>query len=279
MRKFAPASVLAAVALSCGLVVAPAAAADPVPGPVHIGRVQPGGPLLQRNRHPGHEAAFTGTQGVVSNNWGGYAAERTGTRFRYVRATFFVPYVNCSTAPNSYSGHWVGLDGLGDSTVEQDGILAACNGSTPQYSAWYEMFPQAPVYEHISIHPGDSIVASVYYSASAKTYKLALTDTTNGGQFGVTRTCPAGSVCRRASAEVISEAPSSGSTILPLTDFSAESYGGVVVTDRAGQRGGLRGAHWDTLSITTEDSGGHVMDQPTQIYHGMAFDMYWMRDS
>jgi hypothetical protein len=141
------------------------------------------------------------------------------------------------------------------------------------------MFPRSPVYKSIPIQPGDSIEASVYYRAGARTFTLALTDTTNGGHFSVTRTCPAGSTCRRTSAEVISEAPSSNGSVLPLTDFSAESYSSVAVTDRAGQRGGLRAPNWDTLSIATENSGGNVLDQPTQLSRGAAFDMYWMRAS
>ena len=64
----------------------------------------------------------------MSQNWGGYVAQQHGVKFRYVRATFFVPYVDCASTPSSFSGHWVGLDGAGNATVEQDGILAACQG-------------------------------------------------------------------------------------------------------------------------------------------------------
>jgi hypothetical protein len=279
MSKSASASALAAIALSCAFAVSPAASATASQSARPKTHVQPGGPITLADRHAPFSRDLGATQNVVSNNWGGYASERLGTRFRYIHATFFVPYVNCAASPNSFSGHWVGLDGLSDTTVEQDGILAACRGTTPQYSAWYEMFPQSPVYKSISIQPGDSIEASVYYQAGAHTFKLALTDTTNGGHFSVTKTCPVGSRCRRTSAEVISEAPSSNGSVLPLTDFSAESYSSVTVTDRAGQRSALRAPNWDTLSIRTENSGGDVLDQPTQISRGTAFDMYWMRTS
>jgi hypothetical protein len=215
------------------------------------------------------------TANVVSGNWGGYVAERQGVRFRYVRAVFFVPYVNCAATPNSFSGHWVGLDGASNATVEQDGILAACQGTAPQYSAWYEMFPKPPVYSTIPIHPGNSIVASVYYDSNG-TFTLSLTDTTDGAHFSHTAACPSGAACQRASAEVISEAPSNGTSVLPLTDFRAESFSDSVVTDSRGTRAGLRGRAWDTLSVTTENPGGTVLDQPTQIYKGMSFDCYWM---
>jgi hypothetical protein len=295
MRKFASATALAVMALSGAFTLAPAASASPskaarpqapdnhlarrpAQGTKASAHVQPGGPvaIVANGASFGH--AQYGIQSVASNNWGGYAAVRQGTKFRYIQATFFVPYVNCSATPSSFSGHWVGLDGLASPTVEQDGILAACNGTTPEYSAWYERFPLAPVYKDVNLHPGDSVTASVYYDQGKNNYKLSLTDMTSGEGFSVSKSCPKGSVCERASAEAISEAPADGSTILPLTDFGAESYGGVKVTDRAGQRGGLTAANWDTESITTVNGDSDVLDQPTHLDHGSAFAMYWMAE-
>jgi len=274
-------SALAAAAITCSVIVAPPAAAShgrPVRAPVT--RVQPGGPLGLAGGGPTSRKGITeSTQNVVSDNWGGYVALQPGTRFRYIQATFFVPYVDCTSTPDSFSGHWVGLDGASNGTVEQDGILAACQGSTPQYAAWYEMFPQPPVYPDITIRPGNSIVASVYFSASTNRFTLRVTDTTNGEHFTVTRACPAGSTCARASAEAISEAPSGGSGILPLTDFRAEGYSGITVTSRYGRRGGLRSPFWNTLAVTTQNTTGTVLDQPTGIFRGTAFSMYWMAEN
>jgi hypothetical protein len=245
-----------------------------------LARIRPGGPMAAPGNPSAAPKAFSGnTVNVVSGNWGGYVAQRDGVRFRYVRATFFVPYVDCASSPSSFSGHWVGLDGAGNGTVEQDGILAACQGSRPVYSAWYEMFPLPPVYATITVRPGNSVVASAYYDSAASKFTLSLTDTTNGQHFSHTLGCPAQSQCQRLSAEVISEAPSSGVSILPLTNFRAESFTDVVVTDSHGQRAGLRAPWWGTFSVTTENTGGMVLDQPTQIFRGEAFDCYWMAQS
>ena len=103
--------------------------------------VSPGGPMIVAGRdapdgpRPGHAV-------IHSLNWAGYAGNRAGTTFRYVRAAFQVPYLDCAAATKSYSSHWVGLDGLGSATVEQVGIEADCTGSTPRYYAWYEMYPK-----------------------------------------------------------------------------------------------------------------------------------------
>jgi peptidase A4-like protein len=255
--------------------VAPAAPAATRAGT--LARIKPGGPMsLPRNQPPAPPAFSGKTINVVSQNWGGYVAQQQGVRFRYVRAAFFVPYVDCASTPSSFSGHWVGLDGAGNGTVEQDGILAACQGTTPVYSAWYEMFPLPPVYSSITVRPGNSIVASAYYNSGTGKFTLSLTNTTNGEHFTHALACPSGSLCPRSSAEVISEAPSSGTAILPLTNFRAESFTDVVVTNSHGHRGGLRAPWWDTFGVSTENNSGTVLDQPTQVFRAKAFDCYWM---
>lgn len=275
------ASLLAVAVMASAYTTGSAAMAAPTaPKAGTLARVRPGGPMALPGNRPSVPRTFSArTVNLVSQNWGGYVAQRQGVKFRYVRATFFVPYVDCASTPSSFSGHWVGLDGAGNGTVEQDGILAACQGATPVYSAWYEMFPLPPAYSTITVRPGNSIVASAYYDSGAGKFTLSLTDTTNGANFSHTLSCPAGSKCQRLSAEVISEAPSSGSTILPLTNFRAESFSDVVVTNSHGQRAGLRGPGWDTFAVATENTGGTVMDQPTQIYRGADFDCYWMAQS
>jgi hypothetical protein len=77
---------------------------------------------------------------------------------------------------------------------------------------------------------------------------------------------------------VISEPPSSGSQILPLTDFRGESFTGVRVTDQTGHRGTLRSRRWNTVKIINVNPADNaVLDQPTQLFQGTAFDNYWMR--
>jgi hypothetical protein len=289
MRKFAHVAATAAGSLAVALMAGAFAAgpgartAPAVPGGDSLARIRPGGPMTIAGNRPAAAGSFsTRTVNTVSGNWAGYVAGRPGVKFRYVRAVFFVPYLDCASTPSSFSGHWIGLDGAGDSTVEQDGILAACQGTTPQYSAWYEMFPLPPIYSTITVRPGNSIVASVYYDSGARTFTMSLTDTTNGENFSHTQACPEGADCQRMSAEAISEAPSSGASILPLTNFRAESFSNVVVTDSQGARSGLRGPGWDTMSVTTETLHQHqavVLDQPTQIFRGRSFDCYWMAAS
>jgi hypothetical protein len=242
-------------------------------------KIMPGGPMvLAGGSRAGARWVAQRASEVQSANWAGYAATRRGQPFRFVGGTFFVPYVNCSTTPDSFSAHWIGLDGFNTDTVEQAGVLAACSGGNPHYAAWYEMFPRVPVYPHIAIRPGDSVTVSVFFQRSTRRFMIALTDTSNGAHFSASLACLSGSTCQRASAEVISEPPSSGSQILPLTDFRGESFTGVRVTDQTGHRGTLRSRRWNTVKIINVNPADNaVLDQPTQLFQGTAFDNYWMR--
>lgn len=252
------------------------------PMAAHRAGLRPGNPMVRAQGQPS-AATLLGSNvpEITSTNWAGFAATRPGQPFRYIQATFFVPYVNCATTPDSFSAHWAGLDGFDNGTVEQTGVEADCQGGKASYAAWWEMFPNFAIFPNIVVHPGDSIVASVFYRRSTRMFELSLTDTSDGQRFTRVSPCPPGSVCQRSSAEAISEPPANGAgTILPLSDFSAESFSGVRVTDQAGNRGTLRSSRWSTLRIVTKSAAdGAILDQPTQLFQGMTFANYWMRSS
>jgi len=242
--------------------------------------VVPGGPLVtaagqvrpSSTSRPGHTV-------IHSLNWAGYAANRAGTTFRHVSASFPVPYLNCQGTAPSYSSHWVGLDGLGSATVEQVGIEADCAGSTPRYYAWYEMYPK-PVSTVFKVRAGNAVQASVTYKRSAGKFALMLRDTTSGRHFTRTLKCAA-KVCLRSSAEVISEAPSSTSGgILPLANYRAASYSSVTLTTSRGHRSGLTSRFWKTFQVVgVGQSSRKLAAQPTALFRGQAFSVYWFRAS
>src|SRR5260370_42366061 len=163
MRSFASAAALAAGAASLlsmtvlASTYSPGSAALAATAATRAGmlaHIKPGGPMALPRNQSSAQRTFSGkTINVVSQNWGSYVSQQHGVKFRYVRAVVFVPYLDCASTPSSFSGHWVGLDGAGNGTVEQDGILAACQGSTPVYSAWYEMFPLPPASSTMPLRP------------------------------------------------------------------------------------------------------------------------------
>ncbi|MCQ4083536.1 G1 family endopeptidase [Streptomyces sp. RB6PN25] len=152
---------------------------------------------------------------TTSDNWSGYAA--TGSTYNQVSTTFTQPSVNCSKG-DGYSSFWVGLDGYSSNSVEQTGTEADCSGGVAQYSAWYEMYPANPVTYSNRVRPGDVIIETVSYASS--TYTLTLKNTTEGWTKTTTKRQ---SGLSRSSAEVIAEAPWSGS-VLPLDDFGTVHF-------------------------------------------------------
>ena len=152
-----------------------------------------------------------------SLNWAGYAVNRHRVRFRLVRATFFVPYLNCAKSPGkTKSSAWAGLDGYvgHPDSVEQIGIGANCSATgVASYFAWFEMFPFAQRKLAMKIRAGDSVTVQVSYNPAHKDFRLSLTDHTRGEHATRLRQCPNVTVsgkrvtCPRSSAEVIAEAP------------------------------------------------------------------------
>ena len=179
------------------------------------GRLAPYQPRDQCSRGPGLKQ-------VTSQNWSGYADDNsTGKVYSEVSGKWKEPAIKGCTksSPLTAVVFWVGLDGLTDGTVEQDGTAALCSSGSPiKYYTWWEMYPSNNVQLVGSkVKPGDTISASVIRSGTS--YKLSVTDsTTPGNSFSTTHKCAA-TTCKDQSAEWIAEAPSTSSGEVPLPNF------------------------------------------------------------
>ena len=196
----------------------------------------------------------------TSTNWSGYAV--TGSRFTSVLASWTQPAANCSGT--AYSSFWVGLDGDTSNTVEQTGTDADCSGSTPQYYAWYEMYPKFPVNLKGTVRPGDHLSASVTTDGSGR-FTLTITDSTQGWTNTTNARLKS---AKLASAEVIAEAPSSSQGVLPLANFGAVSFSG------AKANGSLLTSSTPHVDAITMQSGSTVKAQPGSMSNG-AFSVAW----
>src|ERR1700677_4759964 len=174
-------------------------------------------PVAVNHTHPMifHGVRPDGT--VESSNWSGYAV--TGSSFTVAKGSWIVPSVNCSQTPNSYSAFWVGIDGYNSSSVEQTGTISQCSGSSAEYYAWYEFYPN-PSYKitSVPVSPGNVISASVTYNGSSS-FTTKITNETTGRSYSKTSTVRGAA---RSSAEWIAEAPccTNSGGILPLSDRS-----------------------------------------------------------
>jgi Peptidase A4 family len=275
---------VAALLLSAGTATAvQAATAAPTPTGVTVSRMtyQPGAhvPATHLPRITSANGALPVNAALQSTNWAGYADVTCGTcALRYVAASFTLPSLNCKNSPDgSFASFFVGLDGIGDSTVEQIGTTSECSGGAASYLAFYEMFPLAPV-GFSGISPGDAISVAAYFNSVTNRWQLGLTDVTTGGTVATVQACPSGSACRNRSAEIITEAPSSaGGSILPLADFGQAGFEAIQVTSRNGTHGALTSnSLWTADSLTMVNSTGNKMlAVPGPAYGGQAFQDTW----
>jgi Peptidase A4 family len=265
------------VVASMGLSAVTASASTPA---VNLSR-----PFIPFRGQAGPIAGPDGISVSYSGNWSGYAAlpKARATTFTSIVGQYSVPSVVCSATPNTFSYHWIGLDGWSDQTVEQDGIAADCNGTTPQYAAWYEMYPANFTFS-FAVHPGDAIESAVHYLGHRK-YELSLKDVTTGRGFDVTKACPV-AACDNASAESITEAYYYNKRYAGTSDFGDEHYAGVTVTNSAGVAGGLSDPNvWKTGEGIALGEYGDVDTTPGPLAtaRGLAvssaFSVYWSREN
>ena len=252
--------VLGSVAAAGSATAAPAAhpPATRVIGPArHLVRPGPGTRPLVAHGGPANAAQST--------NWSGYAASGGNGSFTSVSATWVEPTGTCSRG-DQYSSFWVGLDGYNSSSVEQTGSEVDCAGRTPQYYSWYEMYPAYPVNFSNAVSPGDHFYGSVTYNGGR--YTLVLKDTTKGWNHTIT---VSGSDAN-SSAEVIAEAPSSSSGVLPLAHFSPITFSSATVN-------GTAIGNDSPTEIIMIDNAGRDKDSISSLSGGNSFTATWLRSS
>jgi hypothetical protein len=199
----------------------------------------------------------------TSTVWGGWMdLADSNVKLYDVASQFNVPSSTCPRS-GAVAYFWVGLDGWTDGTVEQAGIAVQCNGTTPEYYDWYEMYPNKPVAEFV-VSRGDTVVASVSYDSANSRYYLEVDDKTNpNANFNVNLPCPSGP-CNRSSAEVVAEDPGGGAAKgYYLANFRNVDFSETQVISNNGTIGGLVGnSLWSANEITMEYPGSTVMVQP-----------------
>jgi hypothetical protein len=225
-------------------------------------RLNPGGSIRHLTRP---QTALSGVKNAstTSTNWSGYAA--TGSTFTSVASSWTEPTGTCSSG-DQYSSFWVGLDGYSSSSVEQTGTDTDCAGRTPEYYAWYEMYPAGSVEINHTVRPGDKISASVTYAGSSS-FTLKIADSTQGWTYSTSKKL---SGAARSSAEVITEAPccTSSGGILPLADFGKVSYTGSTAN-------GSTLSSFSPTEITMVSASGKQEDSTSSLSGG-SFSNTWL---
>lgn len=165
-----------------------------------------------------HPILADGRYIVYSANWSGYAV--TGSTFTTVTAEWTQNAITCTAGDGQTDmSPWVGIDGYSSGTVEQTGSSGDCDGATPDYYAWYEMFPRNVIIINQTVEPGDQFSATVTHTTGTD-YKLVLKDITQGWTHSVTKSITAND----SSAEAVMEMAANH-----LSKFGTDPFADVTV--------------------------------------------------
>jgi hypothetical protein len=198
--------------------------------------------------------ALAATQ--TSTNWSGYAAN--GGSYTTVTSSWTEPAVSCTA--DGIVAFWIGLDGWGSTSVEQDGTGVDCSSGSPQAFAWWETYPANAIQQYDEpVQTGDRLTSTVTSESNGR-YDLVLTDSTQGWTENNVVAKPSGA--ENASAEVIAEAVSSNSGVTPLPDFGSVQFTGSTIDNGSLQASGaqpidMTGSGNTVIAATsTADSSG-----------------------
>jgi hypothetical protein len=205
----------------------------------------------------------------VSSNWSGYAvvaAEGTSTSFTDVTGTWTQPKVTCTASRTDAVAFWVGLGGNSETSpsLEQLGTSAECDGSgtTPRYSAWWEIVPAAAVRVPLKINPGDRVNAAVLVNGQKVT--MSLKNLTRKTRFSKTLTVA--QELDVSSAEWIAEAPSECTAGGRCRALQLTRFGSVTFTNAAaignGHPGTISDPAWVAapIELISDGRGGSFFD-------------------
>jgi hypothetical protein len=200
---------------------------------------------------------------ATSQNWAGYAASGAPGTFTSVSSSWTEPAVTC-TAQQTFSSFWVGLDGDGTQTVEQTGTEADCANGKPSYQGWFEMFPNAPVFYNSPVAAGDAMSASVVANGGGA-FTLTLSDQTRGWTQTTNQTS---ATAQLGSAEIIAEAPSDTTSVLPLSSFGTVNFANALIDNAALGTASLAG-------LTMVSAAGVTEATPSALANGDSFSITW----
>jgi len=213
---------------------------------------------------------LSGSAGAAqsSASWSGYVAT-SHLPLTYVSAAWKVPAVSCSAATLQAAAEWVGFDGWYDKTVEQGGTEAYCSGKTPQYSAWWEMYPSNQMTQLFAVRPGDAINASVTYRTGL--FTIAVRDLTSGRSSILVERCASTVTCSRSSAEWIAEAPAYGGHRAGLAHWNGLSFSEVLTSNALAPGRGSDISAFANFKVVMSGTHG-AMAQPSALIDGRGFN-------
>jgi Peptidase A4 family len=204
----------------------------------------------------------------VTGNWAGMVASAGSTTWNTVAGTFKQPTFNSAGCSQSSEADWVGLGGYGSDDLTQDGTYME---QGPKYWAFYEYIDVAHVnppitLPNITVKPGNSMYAYVFFQASTSKVEFFVEDETTGTTDTVWLS-NASSYYDGHAVDFIDEKPWTS-----LPDFNTIPWSGT-------GEGEIDGS-WHNLGTQNPISqimerGGTVLAEPAGMTSSTSFSDYW----
>jgi hypothetical protein len=202
-------------------------------------------------------AKLGATVATTSGNWSGSVlldpSGGFGKPATQVEMQLIVPQGHCDLIQppkNTYSSHWVGIDGWGSSDVFQAGVSANVGCSkypTPPSRdgyAWFEWYPEYEVkITNFPVRPGDLVMVSIVLQ-SPTTGMASFQNMDTFQTTAVSFKAPAGTTISGNSIEWIAERPGVNGAVAPLANY--KSY---VMTSAISVPGGGAGIIYTPVGI------------------------------
>lgn len=201
-------------------------------------------------------AVNVGSAGA-SRNWSGYAS--TNGNFTFVTGMWTIPQVTGS-GHTSADATWVGIGGVKSTDLIQAGTQNIISPSGQVTSAaFYELLPGTALdVTSLQVKPGDSMTATIAQQSAANQWVITIKDNTTNQNYQTTVTYTSS----LSSAEWIEEAPSNGSSILPLDNFGTMQLTGGATTQN-GSTVTIAGA--SDIGITMVNSANQAVATPSSL--------------
>lgn len=214
----------------------------------------------------GMASASPSAAAAPAYNFGSGYSAIDGT-FTSVAANWIQPTAVCKGGEQQ-TGFWVGLSGTG--TIAQLGTAANCDGTTPDYYSWWEMYPAAGVPVSNVTEPGDHMHASVVYNGNDN-FTMVLKNVTRGWTMTENKT-QVSTGGTPISANVIVEAnsdtgaPGSSGNV---TDFGSVTFSGATAN-------GKPLGDWQLWTGNLADMRGVQEDSISALHGGRMFTATWI---
>lgn len=200
-------------------------------------------------------APNVGSNGT-SRNWSGYVA--SNGNYTSVNGTWTIPQVTTS-GHTATDATWVGIGGVNSNDLIQAGTQNVIDPSGQiTTTAFYELLPDASIpINSITVKPGDSITVTISQQSSGQ-WQISLNDNTTNQIYQTTVSYNSS----QSSAEWIEEAPSNGSSVLPLDNFGTLQFSAGSTTQNGSQVSiSGSGAH----EVTMVNNGGQALATPSSV--------------